>query len=101
MSLQQRYQRLGRNDSWGASLRDTVLLIFGLPVALALGGMLFTSKELSPEQQAPQAARNARRGTLTATRRRGADEAMDAEETPTPTPRARQSRRPVYGEYEQ
>jgi hypothetical protein len=68
MSLQQRYQRLGRNDSWSASLRDTVLLVFSLPVALGLAGMLIASKELSPEQQAAQAARQARRATLTATR---------------------------------
>jgi hypothetical protein len=69
MSLQQRYQRLGRNDSWSASLRDTVLLVFGLPVALGLAGMLVASKEMSPEQTAAQAARQARRATLTARRR--------------------------------
>lgn len=57
MNLQQRYQRLGRDDSWMGALRDTILLVFGLPLALAALGMLFASKDLTPEQQAAQAER--------------------------------------------
>lgn len=65
MSLQQRYQRLGRNDSWSASFRDTVLLVIGLPLALAGAGMLVTSKEAGEAQV--QAVRAARAPVLTAT----------------------------------
>lgn len=50
MSLQQRYQRLGRDDSWRASFRDIVLLVIGLPLALAGAGMLVTSKEAGEAQ---------------------------------------------------
>ena len=40
MNLQQRYQRLGRQSSWRASFRDTLLLVIGLPLILGLAGML-------------------------------------------------------------
>lgn len=69
MNLQQRYQRLGRQSSWSASFRDTLLLVIGLPLILGLAGMLVVRREMPPEQAAAQQLRQARRATLTATRR--------------------------------
>lgn len=68
MNLQQRHQRLGRQSSWSASFRDTLLLVIGLPLILGLVGMLVVRREMPPGQAAAQQLRQARRAALTATR---------------------------------